>query len=123
MTKLNITINSRVYTVVADEEIEYLERLCNYVNDKVKLVINEGNHVMGEKPIVLAALNICDEYFKLLDASAPQEKFSEVIAKNRQLEEEIWDEEQRFVNPHRHFMDMTPDYYELKMGLLHGLRS
>ena len=91
MTKLNITINSRVYTVVADEEIEYLERLCNYVNDKVKLVINEGNHVMGEKPVVLAALNICDEYFKLLDASAPQEKFSEVISKNRQLEEEIRD--------------------------------
>ena len=34
MTRLNITINSRVYTVVADEEIEYLERLCNYVNDE-----------------------------------------------------------------------------------------
>lgn len=42
---------------------------------------------------------------------------------SHQLAEEIWDEEQRFVNPHRHFMDMTPDYYELKMGLLHGLRS
>lgn len=38
---------------------------------------------------------------------------------NRQLGEEIWEEEQRFVNPHIHYMDMTPDYYELKMGLLH----
>ena len=37
----------------------------------------------------------------------------------RQLDEEIWEEEQRFVNPHIHYMDMTPDYYELKMGLLH----
>lgn len=37
----------------------------------------------------------------------------------RQLEEEIWEEEQRFINPHVHYMDMTPDYYELKMGLLH----
>lgn len=37
----------------------------------------------------------------------------------KQLDEEIWEEEQRFVNPHKHYMDMTPDYYELKMGLLH----
>ena len=41
---------------------------------------------------------------------------------SHQLKEEIWDEEQRFVNPHRHFMDMTPDYYDLKMSLLHGFR-
>ena len=42
---------------------------------------------------------------------------------SKQLEEEIWDEEQRFVNPHRHYMDMTPDYYDLKMSLLHGFRG
>lgn len=42
---------------------------------------------------------------------------------SKQLTEEIWDEEQRFVNPHRHYMDMTPDYYELKMSLLHGFRG
>ncbi|MBQ7942845.1 MAG: nicotinate phosphoribosyltransferase [Lachnospiraceae bacterium] len=41
----------------------------------------------------------------------------------RQLEEEIWEEEQRFVNPHRHYMDMTPAYYEMKMGLLHNSRK
>lgn len=40
----------------------------------------------------------------------------------KQLDEEIWEEEQRFVNPHKHYMDMTPDYYELKMGLLHDSR-
>lgn len=40
----------------------------------------------------------------------------------KQLAEEIWEEEQRFVNPHRHYMDMTPDYYDLKMSLLHDSR-
>lgn len=35
-----------------------------------------------------------------------------------QLDHEIWEEEQRFENPHRHYLDMTPDYYELKMDLL-----
>ena len=39
-----------------------------------------------------------------------------------QLEHEIWQEEQRFENPHRHYLDMTPDYYDMKMSLLHKTR-
>lgn len=36
----------------------------------------------------------------------------------QQLEEEIWEEEQRFENPHVHYLDMTPEYYNSKMKLL-----
>ncbi len=35
-----------------------------------------------------------------------------------QLENEIWREEQRFENPHIHYIDMSPDYYAMKMALL-----
>ncbi|MCR5836096.1 MAG: nicotinate phosphoribosyltransferase [Lachnospiraceae bacterium] len=31
-----------------------------------------------------------------------------------QLVNEIWEEEQRFINPHTHYLDMTPDYYRMK---------
>ena len=41
----------------------------------------------------------------------------------KQLAEEIWPEEQRFENPHRHYLDMTPMYYEVKMGLLDDMRG
>ena len=41
----------------------------------------------------------------------------------QQLDTEIWEEEQRFENPHRHYLDMTPDYYEMKMGLLYETRK
>ncbi|MCR4764534.1 MAG: nicotinate phosphoribosyltransferase [Lachnospiraceae bacterium] len=41
----------------------------------------------------------------------------------KQLEHEIWEEEQRFENPHSHYLDMTPDYYDLKMSLLHDTRK
>ena len=40
----------------------------------------------------------------------------------RQLSEEIWEEEQRFEYPHLHYMDMTPQYYEMKMQLLEDSR-
>lgn len=36
-----------------------------------------------------------------------------------QLEKEIWKEEQRFENPHKHYLDMSPYYYELKMSMLY----
>lgn len=35
-----------------------------------------------------------------------------------QLECEIWLEEQRFENPHIHYLDMSPSYYQMKMSLL-----
>ena len=37
---------------------------------------------------------------------------------DRQLRDEIWQEEQRFENPHIHHMDMSPAYYESKIALL-----
>lgn len=41
----------------------------------------------------------------------------------KQLNEEIWEEEQRFYNPHKHYLDMTPEYYDMKMSLLHDSRK
>ena len=52
------------------------------------------------------------------------EKLSDIrdyVAK--QLTDEIWDEEQRFENPHTHYLDMSPEYYELKMSLLDETRN
>lgn len=50
---------------------------------------------------------------------APPTPLSEIQAfVKKQLQEEIWEEEQRFENPHRHFLDMSPSYYEMKMDLL-----
>lgn len=36
----------------------------------------------------------------------------------KQLTEEIWDAEQRFRNPHKHYIDMTSEYYNMKMSML-----
>lgn len=46
-----------------------------------------------------------------------------VLMSRSSWDEEIWEEEQRFVNPHKHYMDMTPDYYDMKMSLLNDSRA
>ncbi len=49
----------------------------------------------------------------------PSPSLNEVRAYVRkQLDTEIWPEEQRFANPHVHYLDMSPKYYQMKMGLL-----
>ena len=40
-----------------------------------------------------------------------------------QLDNEIWIEEQRFEYPHRHYLDMTPAYYEMKRELLASVKE
>ena len=54
VNRVSITINSRQYTVVAEESREYIERLGEHINEKVKNVLNGGQNVLGERPIVLA---------------------------------------------------------------------
>ena len=36
----------------------------------------------------------------------------------RQLDREVWKEEQRFANPHIHYIDMSTQYYRMKMELI-----
>ena len=40
-----------------------------------------------------------------------------------QMKEEMWPEEQRFENPHVHYLDMTPNYYDMKMELLYEVQK
>lgn len=64
MNRVTVTINSRQYNVVAAESEEYIKSLGEHINEKISHVLLSGNNVMGERPLVLAALNICDELFK-----------------------------------------------------------
>ena len=41
----------------------------------------------------------------------------------KQLEQEIWPEEQRFENPHQHFLVMSPAYFQMKINLLRQTRN
>lgn len=50
---------------------------------------------------------------------APKKDLQEIADYvEEQLVQEIWEEEQRFENPHKHYVDMSPKYYEMKMNLL-----
>lgn len=90
VNKVTFTINSRQYTVVADASVEYIERLCNHINEKVENVLRGGQNIMGERPVVLAALNICDEYYKSTEAiELLQDKMNTINEKNQKLQRKV----------------------------------
>ncbi|MBP3360985.1 MAG: cell division protein ZapA [Clostridia bacterium] len=88
--RLTVTINGRMYTLVSEETPEYMDEISAYVNEKVAEVKKNNPGLLGERPIVLAALNICDEYLKaekggklLLDKAS--RKYDEIVAENKEL--------------------------------------
>ena len=71
----------------------------NYENCTAKLM---------QKPMVISGKRT----FETEDVSVIADRVK------HQLHNEIWPEEQRFENPHLHFLDMSPAYYEMKMHML-----
>ena len=69
-----------------------MQELSEYVNKSVEKVVNNNPSLMGERPIVLAALNICDELFKAelggkIMIEKAQKNYDEIIAENKRLRE------------------------------------
>ena len=91
LNKAQLVINSRLYTVVSEESVDYIEMLGEHINEKVQAVVNEGKNIWGERPIVLAALNICDEYYKLMASNTDleAERISKLDAENTRLKNEL----------------------------------
>ncbi len=98
MNKVTLTINSRQYNVVAQESVEYIEALGAHINEKIEKVMESGLNTLGERPLVLAALNICDEYFKVQEAA---KLLNEQMQRCTQKLEEQTEQNQRLINENR----------------------
>ena len=90
--KLSVTINGRMYTLISEESQDYMKELSEYVNESVRKVKNNNPALLGERPIVLAALNICDELFKAelggkIMREKAQKNYDDIVAENKRLRE------------------------------------
>lgn len=109
MNRITVSINSRKYTVVADENEAYIRSLCEYVNEKVETVLKEGNHIMGEKPLLLAALNICDEYFKLINKDKSDIHIESLISENKELKDTVEDTKKELADKDSQINDLRDE--------------
>ena len=125
---------------------ETVEKITNPGLKDVYRIFNEQNHAVADL-IVMAGEEVdLSKPYHFIDPQMPWKKRSFVNCTARklqvpviqggkrvypyltttqisdyvksQLSEEIWPEEQRFENPHLHYIDMSPAYYKMKLSLL-----
>jgi cell division protein ZapA len=66
MHPFKIRIQNQDYVLQGDESEEYVLRLAQYVNDKLKEVEESTEGLSEKKAAILAALDIAGEYFQIL---------------------------------------------------------
>ncbi|MDN5352244.1 MAG: cell division protein ZapA [Clostridiales bacterium] len=72
--KVTVKIMDRDYTVVSDDSREHMQRVANYVDDRMKAIFDGNKKLSTSMTGVLTALNIADEYFKVLEEKEELEK-------------------------------------------------
>jgi len=80
-------IMGQKFMVKSDSDEDYVNRIAQFVNDKIAEVINSTKSVASLNVAILAAMNIADEYFK--HQREKQAKFSAIENKVNNLIELI----------------------------------
>ena len=62
--KVVVRIYGQEYTMVSSEPREYMQRVANYVDDKMEDVAKKSKKLSTAMVAVLTSLNIADDYFK-----------------------------------------------------------
>ncbi|TCO73630.1 cell division protein ZapA [Marinisporobacter balticus] len=63
--KVIVRIYGQEYTMVGQESREYMQKVANYVDDKMVYISKNGKVLSTAMTAVLTSLNIADEYFKI----------------------------------------------------------
>lgn len=65
--KVIVKILGQEYTIVGDESREFMQKVSNYVDDKMLEIAEKNKKFSTAMIAVLTSINIGDEYFKLFD--------------------------------------------------------
>ena len=63
---VKVKILDREYLVTSEEDQEQVQRIAEYLNEKLREVRDNTEGLSEKKTAILAALNIASEYFNLL---------------------------------------------------------
>ena len=84
---VKVRILDREYLVTSEEDQEQVQRIAEYVNEKLREVQDSTEGLSEKKTAILAALNIAGEYFNLLKERADLKERDDLLARLRQRTE------------------------------------
>lgn len=63
--KVTVTIGRKEYTIIAEESTDYILSVTSELNGRISQVSDTNSGLGPEKSMILAALNLCDDYLKM----------------------------------------------------------
>jgi cell division protein ZapA len=66
MKQIKVIIYDQEYVIKSEENAEQLDRIADYVNDKLKEIQDNTEGLSEKKMAILVALNIASEYFQAI---------------------------------------------------------
>lgn len=87
MENVTITIFGKEYSIKSDVEKESLDRIASHLNKKVDEIMKTTRTAAAHNVLILAAMNIADEYFR--EKNLNQELISYVEGTSEQLLQQI----------------------------------
>ncbi len=81
--RVDVEIFGKVYTVRGEKDVEYVRRVAEYVDRKMREISQVTDTVSTSRIAILAALNIADEFFDL------REKTDEFESRMKNLSRKI----------------------------------
>ena len=69
MKQIKVKIYDQEYVIKSDENVDQLDRIADYVNDKLKEIQDNTEGLSEKKMAILVALNIASEYFQAIKES------------------------------------------------------
>lgn len=67
MNKIIVKIANQEYSIIGDEEKDYILSLASHVDEQISKASEKTQKLSSVTPVVLASINIADQYFKALD--------------------------------------------------------
>lgn len=66
MEPIRVRMRNHEYLIQSDEEADQIDKIAEYVNDKLREVEQNTQGLSEKKTVILAALNIASDYFQAL---------------------------------------------------------
>lgn len=80
---VTVNILGNEYVIKSEEDAEKVNRIADYMNEKVKEINDNTEGLSEKKKVILVALNIANDYFQVL------KERDELIARIRQRSKEL----------------------------------
>ncbi|MDO5095758.1 MAG: cell division protein ZapA [Peptostreptococcaceae bacterium] len=87
MNKIVVKIANQEYSIAGDEEKDYILSLASHVDEQIKIALEKSPKVNNVTPVILASINIADQYFKQKEKNKELMEQINYSASNEQQED------------------------------------